>query len=1199
MLWMFLLFGLASMVGQILLVREILVIFHGTEIAIGIFYASWVGGIGLGATVGARLVRRSSSGIGFHSIFFYALFALALSLLVEILLVRNVLAILETAPAEPAPLHGIVAAVPIGNLLTSFLTGFLFPVGCRAMKNADDRLISRLYVFEGIGSLAGGLAFTFLLVGLFPPLMIASGTALLVTVGGICYAWRLKQKVAAIWGIAMAACALTLLSPLGTGLIQWSIEARWKSLHPGLDLLLSRPTPYQQVEIARLGKQLSLFGNGKIVAAFPDPHTADRVTAMIIAQKPDAKRFLLIGGSTGSFLRSLLQYPLEHIDVIEPDPGAFRIAKGFLPPVESAALNDPRVTMIFRDGRFYVNRVRESTYDVIITLVPDPISAFWNRYYTLEFFEQAALALTPAGFFFTGVTSSENFWGSEVASYAGSVYHTLKEVFPAVMGSPGDETYFFASKAADLLTLDPAVLKSRYNTLDASFFDPTGFETLLPPRRSAFVKEELQRSPVHINTDFRPISSSLAMILWGRFSGSGSLTFLNTIRDGALAVYLIPIALFLAARIGFRVRHGPREAAEGRFQAVLAMAAVGLAAMGVQIVLIYGYQSLFGYIFERVGLFAAIFMTGLVAGGFCMGLALGRLQSKVWAIVALLALFSLLCLGVPAMLCELVAYDPLIIELAIFGLVFVSGMLTGAAFPLTASRHLDLTGNAGETSGWIDASDHYGAAFGALVTGTLLVPLLGTRDACIVLALVLMVPAALMAVEQVIEHLEPRFEKARDRRRTSFPFVRTTWVLVFGVIGATIWSQLVGPPGKPPTVMFSEEMLKKISGSTRFTFNEKPYPHYVGRSFEESGSTVSLSTSGPAGEVSGYGGPMNLLVSVSEKGEIRGVKVIESSETPSYVTGLDDWLRKFQGRSMVRPEELNLDAITGATITCRAVEKILALTGRKIAEPLLGLSAPPLSAFPGTVKRGGVDWKLVLVVCLLVFFVWAFHSRSRRLRLICLAASFLVLGVYLNALFTSLDVAGLFQARLPAPETPWRLVFFLSVLAISILWGQAFCGFLCPFGALQEVLAFRPLRQRASRELETVGRYVKFGLLAVLLCLFLFTNDTVWFSFSPLQHFFRRHMGTCILALSATALVASIFYFRFWCRYLCPAGAFLALFNKITIFRRYSPRIVPSRCDLGVSFPGDVDCIRCHRCLFRSSSKRDTLDNRGTPTGEP
>ncbi len=131
------------------------------------------------------------------------------------------------------------------------------------------------------------------------------------------------------------------------------------------------------------------------------------------------------------------------------------------------------------------------------------------------------------------------------------------------------------------------------------------------------------------------------------------------------------------------------------------------------------------------------------------------------------------------------------------------------------------------------------------------------------------------------------------------------------------------------------------------------------------------------------------------------------------------------------------------------------------------------------------------------------------------------------------------------------------------------------------------LRVRPAPGVETAGRYVKFAILALVASLFLVTDDTVWASFSPLQHLFADRfrqvflgrLDTWILALSAAVLILSVFYFRFWCRYLCPAGALLALFNKVSLVRKWAPKTVPARCDLGVGFREDLDCIRCHRCL--------------------
>jgi len=1190
MAWMFLLFGLASLTGQILLLREVLVIFHGTEISLGIFFGTWLIGIGIGASVGAWIVKSGRRDC--VHIFLHSLSALGFSLLFQIVLIRFAPQILGAAPAELAPLHGILAAVPVATFSTSFLTGFLFPVGCQAIEQAEGRTIGRMYALEALGGLIGGLLFTFFLARWLPPLRIAAALSMLLAIGVLILGRRRNVRGTILSAGALLVTGLVVLSPVGTHLTDGTLRIRWEALHPGLTLLTSRPTPYQQVEIAQIGNQRSLFGNGKIVVSFPDPHTANRMAALVRAQNPEAKNVLLIGGGIGSLVKALLQYPIRRLDVVEPDPWALRIAKTYMPRDEMEALDENRVHVIIGDGRFYVNRLKNARYDAIICLVPDPVSSFWNRYYTKEFFQAASKALAPGGIFVTGVTSAENFWGPEVASYAGSVYHTLKEVFSQVLGTPGDETLFFASNTPGTVSLDPQVLKARYETMGTTAFDPVAFQTLLPPERTRFVEKELERSPVLINTDFAPVSTSLAMILWGRFSGSAHMELLNTIGRAGIKFYLILFAFFFLARICFRLRWGPRSGSESRFQALLAMAIVGGAAMGIQIVLIYSYQSLFGYVFERIGLIAATFMAGLVVGAAGAGEILPRIHHKQAAIIGTLIVFALFCLACPPLLRNLAGMQPWQIEIAVFVMVLVSGLLTGAVFPLAASQHLDAGGSAGESSGWTDALDHFGAALGALITGTLLVPLLGIDKASVVLALALTIPAALMLLESPISKIDHVLERLRPRGMTSFPYPRLTWILVFMVIAAFTWHLWVGPPGNPPVVQFPDQTLKTVSGSERFEFRQTPFPHYCVRSQGEKDFTVSLISIPPAGEIRGYGGPINLLVSVSNHGVIHGVAIVESRETPSYIRGIEKWLERFKGLSILGPLEQQVDAVTGATITSKALTRIITKTGRQIAQPLLGLSVPESSPEARLLSwRSMSDWRLWAVIGLMVYFVFAFYSRSRRIRLVCLVASTIILGICLNAPFTSLDAASLLSGEIPALGTLWRNVLLVEIVLISLLWGQAFCGFLCPFGALQEFLSVRRLRLQASRSLDRAGRYVKYVALAVLLCLFLVTNDSVWFSFSPLQHFFGSYtmnfflarLDVWVLALCVAVLAASVVYFRFWCRYLCPAGAFLALANKITLLRKRSPKPVPGRCDLGVSHSKDVDCIRCHRCLHNSA----------------
>ena len=91
------------------------------------------------------------------------------------------------------------------------------------------------------------------------------------------------------------------------------------------------------------------------------------------------------------------------------------------------------------------------SFDVIIVNLPDPQTAQINRFYTLEFFREAAAKLRPGGVFSFRLTSSENYISPELAALLRSIRKTLGAVFPEVAFIPGDTLHLFASNSAGVL----------------------------------------------------------------------------------------------------------------------------------------------------------------------------------------------------------------------------------------------------------------------------------------------------------------------------------------------------------------------------------------------------------------------------------------------------------------------------------------------------------------------------------------------------------------------------------------------------------------------------------------------------------------------------------------------------------------------------------------------------------------------------
>jgi hypothetical protein len=925
-----------------------------------------------------------------------------------------------------------------------------------------------------------------------------------------------------------------------------------------------------------------------VAESWPDVEAVTGKAAFFVAQADGPRRVLLLGGLGGGLAAELLRYPVERVTVIEPDAAALERTRPFLDAATRAALDDPRLDLRVRDPRDFVNGIgAEAALDLVLVTGVDPSTAHANRLFTREAYGHLARALAPRGVLCTAVSAASNYLGREVQSYAGAVFRTLAEVFPEVAVVPGDTYVFCAGGAPGLVTTDPEVLEARYRALPlAGDRLPAGsFANLVEPRHVALARERLVAEAAEVNRDERPVAYYLNMLLWGKLSASGFVTWVEGLRRLGPWPYLVPVAV-VALLLPLRAAlEGPGEARSARQGAVLALAGVGFAAMAGQLALIYGYQAHVGFVFSRIALLNAVFMTGLALGAGAFGAALARgarPELRLAGVGAALAVgLALLALAIVP-LGHLPAGRQEAAYLALSGAL---GLFTGTAYPLgVALAHRESRGVL-PASSVAQTADHLGGALGGFLAGSLMVPLLGTPGTLRVLAgvtLVCVLPVAL-AVPAA------RGGAAlRVRGHRAFPWPALSWGLIAAVLSGGVLFALDRRGDPPPPLYFGEEVLAGVSGSGRFALREAPFPHYLGDPGPpgvagEGARTVTLASGAVAREVRGHGGPLDLLVAVDEEGRLRGVRHLASRETPAYVEGIEAWLAGLTGYDLAAaPLDLErYDGLSGATVTSRAALETVARTADAGARAAFGLTLAERAegAAPAWWSPG-----LVAVALLLVAFVPVYRSGRDGPRLAYQAAALAVLGLWLNTLPTEMDLASATLGRWPglAGALPWYLLAGF-VIVTGVLLGQAYCGYVCPFGALQELLSRLGrrlgLRRYASRGLDTGLRQLKFVLLAAVLLAVWVTGDPRWAGFNPMQHLFGGHLTGAMLVITAASLAGAVVYYRFWCRYLCPFGALVALFNKVALLRGFGPRRRFDHCDLGVRDEFDVDCIRCHRCV--------------------
>ena len=99
-----------------------------------------------------------------------------------------------------------------------------------------------------------------------------------------------------------------------------------------------------------------------------------------MAQRPDARKVLLVSGGISGTAREILKYHVSRVDYVELDPLILELGRKYLPD----NLADRRIRVINTDGRLFIKQTGEK-YDVAIMDVPAPSTAQLNRFYTVEF----------------------------------------------------------------------------------------------------------------------------------------------------------------------------------------------------------------------------------------------------------------------------------------------------------------------------------------------------------------------------------------------------------------------------------------------------------------------------------------------------------------------------------------------------------------------------------------------------------------------------------------------------------------------------------------------------------------------------------------------------------------------------------------------------------------------------------------------
>ena len=679
--------GVSSILTQLVMMRELLGVLAGNEMTFGIILGNWLLLTGLGAWLGrgAARIRRP-----------LRLLAGA-QVLVAVLPIACVLALrtLRNVIFVRGAMIGVTAAVASCFVLLlpyCLITGFLLTLACRLLAARQDaRSIGQVYFLDVLGDIAGGAVFTFVLVGLLDHFRILYVPAFLnLLFAGVL---ALMGRCRIVLG---AACAAAVA--LGAAAAVWDLDEISRNIeYAGRRVVYRGDSPYGSLIVTASAGQYDVISNGLPLFSTGDVVRVEETVHYAMVQRPDARRVLLIAGGISGTAKEIRKYGAA-VDYVELDPLILTVARRFAPE----NLDETGIEVINTDGRLFV-RQTDRRYDVVIADLPDPGTFQLNRFYTAEFFADVKRILRPGGVLGFSLGQYDNYVSDRLGDLIATAHHTLRGVFGRVIILPGGQVFFLASDGpldADIAgRIEAAGVTTRHVRREYLR------GTLTEGHLADLARPAARDAPV--NRDFSPVLCYYHLRHWiSRFA----------VRVGIFeAALLLAFAIYVV-----RLRAVP-----------LAIFTTGFSAAGLEVVLLAGFQILYGSVYRRVGLIVTTFMLGLAIG------ALISNRRRHWGRRALIGMeFAVAgwAAATPFALMALGRFEATAGAWGEAGVALLTGglaMLVGMEFPLAARAEFD---RVAPTASRLYTADLLGACAGALLVSTLLLPLIGIVGVCLLAA---------------------------------------------------------------------------------------------------------------------------------------------------------------------------------------------------------------------------------------------------------------------------------------------------------------------------------------------------------------------------------------------------------------------------------------------------------------------------------
>lgn len=236
---------------------------------------------------------------------------------------------------------------------------------------------------------------------------------------------------------------------------------------------------------------------------------------------------------------------------------------------------------------------------------------------------------------------------------------------------------------------------------------------------------------------------------------------------------------------------------------------------------------------------------------------------------------------------------------------------------------------------------------------------------------------------------------------------------------------------------------------------------------------------------------------------------------------------------------------------------------------------------------------LYLIATIIAITLLGMRRVSNLVRIVSLIILFvifgIIIGIHPSPLCTFTKAFTKYQMRGFVP--PAMIIMVGAMILFTVIGNKVFCGWICPLGCLQEVFFNLSKITKKIKFPFLIANAIRFSLLAIFLIFVFSFKVNIYNLFNPFE-LFHWHLNGYIIIVLSIVILASLFFYRPFCQFICPAGFITWLFEYTSLFKIHKNEETCTHCNICIKkSPCSAidsiinnhkiipDCFACGKCI--------------------